>query len=538
MGEFVVEGRDELSKLINRSRLIGQDPNLVLYGGGNTSSKIEEVDHLGNRNTVLRIKGSGSDLKTIDKDGFSGLYLEELLPLLNVEAMSDEEMVDYLAKCMVSAIERRPSIETLLHAFLKAKHVDHVHSDAICALTNHSKGEETVKKVLGENIGFVPYQRPGFQLSKTVQQFEGCDAVVLEHHGLVTWGDTHEESYLKTIELEQKARKYIEENRRKQRGHFEEEVTVKDKNSLILSLRGVLSKEQRQILYVDINQKHLANRDDVQAIANGGRSTLEHILRIGKDSLVLSEEDDVQGKMEVFRHKYELYFNQYIERLPEGYTMHENINPRVGLIKGLGCFGADISLNGAKRCTEIASHTHQVAADVLDVFDDIKTLKAEEIFDIDYWPLELYKLNLLPPVPSLAGYIIVCFDVSNAMELEVLQKLLRKGAHVVVQGEDYDALQLLKEKYKSQLVTVKGDLNLALQSAIDYFGGLDGVIAGKKCKLTSGDLKKLNNIFEKQDLTGFVVTSQAEENNYPSIAMIGYEVKGHGLKGISEIIGN
>lgn len=269
MGNFVVEGQDELSKLINRSRLLGQDPNLVLYGGGNTSSKIEEVDHLGNKRMVLRIKGSGADLKTIGEDGFSGLYLEELLPLLKKDVMSDEEMVDYLAKCMVSAVDRRPSIETLLHAFLQAKHVDHVHSDVICALTNHSKGEETVKNVLGDNVAFIPYQRPGFQLSKTVKQFEESYAVVLEHHGLVTWGDSHEESYLKTMELEEKARKYIVENRRKPE-LSQNRLALDEKQSLILSLRGVLSKEQRQILHIDTSQYHLANRQDVEVIAKGG----------------------------------------------------------------------------------------------------------------------------------------------------------------------------------------------------------------------------------------------------------------------------
>ena len=123
--------------------------------------------------------------------------------------MSDEDMVDYLGRCMVSAAERRPSIETLLHAFIDALHVDHVHSDAICTLTNHENAEELIKEVLGKDVAFVPYCRPGFKLSKIVQQFSGSYAVVLEHHGLVTWGNTHEESYLKTIELEEKAKEYI-----------------------------------------------------------------------------------------------------------------------------------------------------------------------------------------------------------------------------------------------------------------------------------------------------------------------------------------
>lgn len=539
MKSFQIEGQDEFSKLINRSRLLGQDPNLVLYGGGNTSSKVEEVDHLGNTNSVLRIKGSGTDLKTIGEDGFSGVYLEEVLPLLNKEVMTDEEMVDYLAKCMVSATERRPSIETLLHAFLNAKHVDHVHSDAICTLTNHPNGEEIVKKVLGDNVAFVPYLRPGFELSKTVKQFENSYAIVLEHHGLVTWGETHEESYLKTIELEERARKYIEENIVKPTDRQEELLSEEEKNLLILTLRGVLSKEQRQIIHVDTSQLHLTIRDDVDAIATGGRSTLEHILRIGKDSLVLTANDDVKEKVKSFLQNYETYFNRNKDRIPAGYTMHSNIYPRVGLVEGLGCFGADITLNGAKRCTEIASHTHQVAANVLDLFSEIKTLTEEEIFDIDYWPLELYKLKLLPPVPSLAGYIMMIYGISNTRELEVLQKVLRKGAHVVaVLGEENESIEILKETYGLQLITVTGDVKKAIQAAINHFGGLDGVITGENCKITTEELEQLNAVFEKQDLTGFVITSQVEGRTLQSTAIIEYKSGELGLKGISELIGN
>lgn len=538
MVNLQIKGQDELSKLVERSRMLGKDPNLVLYGGGNTSSKIEEVDHLGNRNIVLRIKGSGTDLKTIGEDGFSGVYLEEILPLLDKDKMTDEEMVDYLAKCMVSATDRRPSIETLLHGFLNAKHVDHVHSDAICTLTNHPNSEEIVKKVLGENIAFVPYIRPGFELSKKVKEFEDSYAIVLEHHGLVTWGETHEESYLKTIELEEKARKYIEENVVKRSEEQQEILSVGEKNTLLLTLRGVLSKKQRQIIHVDESQLHLSVRDDVDLIATGGRSTLEHILRIGKDSLVITTDDDVNEKVESFKKQYEDYYYRHIDRIPTGYTMHSNINPRVGLIKGWGCFGADITLNGAKRCTEIAQHTHQVAANVLDLFGNLKTLTEEEIFDIDYWPLELYKLKLLPPVPSLAGYIVIISGVSNTIEVEVLQKVLQKGAHVVLLGEENKSTLLLKEKYGQQLVTVIGDLNIAIQAAIDHFGGLDGVILGEKSQTSTNELDLVNSIFELQNLTGFIVTSKVIDATYQSTAIIKYKSDGTGLKGISELIGN
>lgn len=269
-----------------------------------------------------------------------------------------------------------------------------------------------------------------------------------------------------------------------------------------------------------------------------GLLVLVVLFKFHASSLVLSPNDHVQDKVKAFRDDYENYFNQHVERIPAGYTIHSNINPRVGLIKGWGCFGADITLNGAKRCTEIAYHTHQVAANVLDLFEDIKTLSTEEIFDLDYWPLELYKLKLQPPVPSLAGYIVLFSDISNALELEILQKVLRKGAHVVVKGEIHNEVLLLKEKYPSQIVTVKGDVNKAIQAAIDNFGGLDGVFAGVNNNLTEDELNHLNNIFNKQDLSGFVVTAQAVENSYQSIDIIKYQSKENGLKGISELIGN
>ena len=155
----MIEGATELERLVNRSRLIGADPTLVVHGGGNTSSKIEEHGR-----TVLRIKGSGTDLKTIGPDGFPGIYLDQVLPLQAREAMSDDEMVAFLAECMVDPTARRGSIETLLHAFLPHRHIDHTHADAICVLTNQPDSAEVVQAVLGADVALVGYIRPGFSL--------------------------------------------------------------------------------------------------------------------------------------------------------------------------------------------------------------------------------------------------------------------------------------------------------------------------------------------------------------------------------------
>src|SRR5215212_715925 len=204
-----IPGATELDRLVERSRLIGGDPSLVVHGGGNTSTKTRERDHRGRVRDVLRIKGSGTDLKSIGPDGFPGLFLDDLLPLRDRQAMSDEEMVAYLAHCMVEPGSRNPSIETLLHAFLPARHVDHTHADAICVLTNTPEGQRHVRAALGDDVAIVPYSRPGFGLSRDVAQLADASAVVLAWHGLVTWGDTHEVSYQRTIDLVQRAESYL-----------------------------------------------------------------------------------------------------------------------------------------------------------------------------------------------------------------------------------------------------------------------------------------------------------------------------------------
>src|SRR5579862_6906661 len=204
-----IPGTTELERLVARSRLIGADPSLVLHGGGNTSTKLVETDHLGRERAVIRIKGSGSDLASCNAAHFPGLWLDELLPLQAREAMSDEEMLAYLARCLVDPSAPRPSVETLLHAFLPAAHVDHVHADAICALANAPDPAAAVRDALGDDVAVVDYIRPGFELSCRVAELADRRAVVLAHHGLVTWADAHEESYGLLQELVARARDHL-----------------------------------------------------------------------------------------------------------------------------------------------------------------------------------------------------------------------------------------------------------------------------------------------------------------------------------------
>jgi NAD(P)-dependent dehydrogenase (short-subunit alcohol dehydrogenase family) len=401
-----------IDALVERSRRIGADPALVLHGGGNTSSKLLECDHTGRERRVLRIKGSGSDLATCDARDFPGLWLDELLPLREREAMEDEEMVAYVARCMVGPDAPRPSIETLLHAFLPAPHVDHVHADAICALANAPDAEAAVHDALGEEIAVVPYLRPGFELSKRVAEHAGARAVVLAHHGLVTWGDNHEESYALTRELVDRAAAYV--------GLGPVEVVRRGAASLV-GLRGRLSQERKQVLAVDGAQQAIADRDDAGEIASM-RSTPDHMLRIGT---------------------------------------------RTGG-DGFGCVAAGPNRRVAKMRLEIAAHTHASVAATRDRFGGTSWLTDEEVRDFMEWPLELYKLTLAPPPPELEGHVAIVTGAASGIGREIAANLTARGAEVITADlHDADVEgDLTDDHVADELVRV----------TLGRFGGLDAVV--------------------------------------------------------------
>src|SRR3712207_5820430 len=244
------EGLSELETLAYRSNLLGTDRAVANFGGGNTSTKAKEKDHAGREVDVLWVKGSGSDLATIGAEQFTGLKLDEVLPLKERSEMSDEEMVSYLAACQLRPEMPRGSIETLLHAFVPYPHVDHTHPDAINMICCAEGGEELAKECFGEEAVWIPYIRPGFTLSKQV-----CEAVrnnpnarfiLLAKHGLVTWGETHEESYRRTIEAINRAAEFVAGRAGEPFGGRAVEPPAPDKRESLLAgvlpaLRGALS---------------------------------------------------------------------------------------------------------------------------------------------------------------------------------------------------------------------------------------------------------------------------------------------------------
>ncbi len=473
-----IAGDTELDKLVARSRLIGADPALVLHGGGNTSSKLVERDHLGREQRVLRIKGSGSDLATIEARHFPGLRLDDLEPLRERAAMSDEEMVAYLTRCLVEPDAPRPSIETLLHAFLPAAHVDHVHADAICALANAPDPAAAVEEALGADVAVVEYVRPGFELSCRVAELADRRAVVLAHHGLVTWGETHEESYDLTLELVARAGEYVRSRAGAAAIVPGAVLTTEQAERFLVRLRGRLSRERRQVLAWD-RSRDVSDRPDVESVA-ALRSTPDHMLRIGARSCVVGLDDDLDARVT----DYEAVARTSYER-QAGAASPPMLPPapRVVLVPGLGCVAAGPDATAAEVRRELAAHSHATAATTLDAFGGASWLGEREVFEFEYWPLELYKLTLAPSPPELAGGVALVTGAASGIGRAVALDLAARGAHIVLADVDAAGLEETGAGIAAgRAVTVVGDLteppvvDELVRTAVESFGGLDAVV--------------------------------------------------------------
>src|ERR687894_737783 len=359
-------GLSELEALAYRSNLFGRDRAVANYGGGNTSTKARERNHAGREVDVLWVKGSGSDLATIKAEQFTGLKLEEVLPLEERDEMSDEEMVSYLAACQLRPDMPRGSIETLLHAFVPYAHVDHTHPDAINMICCSGGGEALATECFGEEAVWIPYIRPGFTLSKQVGEAVRSNPnvrfILLAKHGLVTWGETHEESYGRTIEAINRAAEFVASRAGEPFGGRSVEPLTPERRVALLAevlptLRGALSSGSEEathkILRVDYTSEDVLEfvcGRDSRELSQVGAACPDHLVRTkvkplwvdfvpekeGADELKAKLREGVEG----YRREYEAYYARNRERNPQGDAPMFDPNPRVVLIPGVGLVGA------------------------------------------------------------------------------------------------------------------------------------------------------------------------------------------------------
>lgn len=509
-----------LQELVSRSQLIGADQSLVVFGGGNTSSKGEISDHFGRRKKVLWVKGSGADMQYgVDRD-YPGLYLEELLQIQDFNEMSDDVMVDYVTRALVDPTSRRPSIETLLHAFLPAKHIDHVHSDAICALTNHANGEKAVREALGPNFAYVQWKRPGFELSKIVGGLGDYQGVVLAHHGLVVWDEDSTQCYKKTLDAVDKAGAYLDSLSVRPKANFQhEDLPESQLRELLLSLRGKIGK--KQVLRIDNRLAEVTSRADLDQVAAAGVASADHMMRIRPKSAVVAR-DDVDAGIDRYRSEHQKYFDSNKSLLPDGYASHGD-DPKVILVPGVGAITTASTLKDAAMLADISFHTHSVAARVRDCFKEGATIAQSETFGFDYWPLELFKLKSKPAPAQFDGHIFIVTGAGSGIGRGIAIELGRRGAHVVLADIQAGGVEEVVAEFKAlncnpPLLFVgdqskESDVIATVDKTILHFGGLDGVIlnAGIAVSDTLEDLsvEKWREVLEVNLTSAFMLTKQA-----------------------------
>ncbi len=475
-----------LADLVSRSNMIGSDQSLVVYGGGNTSAKGTILDHLGREQQVMWVKGSGADMRGSVESDYPGLRLSELTALASRVDMDDEEMTDLVTRALLDPSSRRPSIETLLHAFLPFTHIDHVHADAICALTNHAEGRKITLEALGEGFAYVDWLRPGFELSKIVGELSEYDGVVLAHHGLITWADDSDACYRRTIEVVEQAREFVEANSVPSGPPpRHDDIPDDELRRLLLELRGAVSSTGHRILRVDDRLRTVADDDQLEAIVAGGVSSADHMLRIKPRSLALTSRDDVATAVDQYREDYLSYVQRHESLLPEGYGPHDPM-PRVILVPGLGAITTGTSVKDASVAADIALHTHEVARDVAKAFGTPEPLDERETFRFDYWPMELYKLTLKAPPAEFSGRVVIVTGAASGIGRGIALDLAARGCSLVLADLDASSLEdvgaLIVERGGPEPVTVAGDqsdtsiTSSTVHRAIRHFGGLDGVV--------------------------------------------------------------
>jgi rhamnulose-1-phosphate aldolase/alcohol dehydrogenase len=498
------EGLSELEALAHRSNLLGRDRAVANYGGGNTSTKTRERDHTGREVDVLWVKGSGSDLATIEAVQFTGLKLDEVLALEEWEEMSDEEMVAYLASSQLAPDMPRGSIETLLHAFVPYAQVDHTHPDAVNMICCSEGGEELARECFGDDVVWIPYIRPGFILSKqvgeAVRNNPEAKFVLLAKHGLVTWGDTHEESYCRTIEAVNRAAEFVASRAGEPFGGRKIEPPAPDRREdlfaeVLPALRGALSsgsdESSHKILCVDHTSEDVlafvCGRDS-EELSQIGAACPDHLVRTKVRPLWVNfdpENEDADELVEKirrgvtrYREEYEAYFSRYEEADEEMFDP----NPRVVLIGGLGLVAAaknakeaNLSRDFVYRAINVMRGAHALGGYV--------SLTEEESYAVEYWPLELYKLTFAPPPDELAGRVAFVTGGAGGIGSAVARSLASRGACVVVCDLDEEGAGEIAESLAEPGIPAKADVtdedevDRAYRRAILEYGGVDVVVS-------------------------------------------------------------
>ncbi len=502
---------DEVGLLIYRSNLLGADLRLTNYGGGNTSVKVTANDPLtGEPVPVMWIKGSGGDLGTLQKNGLAALYLNRLLQLESRYRglEHEDEMVYLFNHCLFDLDSRAPSIDTPLHGFLPFKHIDHLHPDAAIAIAAAKDGKRITEKLFKGKIGWVDWQRPGFDLGlklrACLEANPGIDGIMLGSHGLFTWGETAHECYVNTLQTIETCATFIEQeikNKKVFGGSIISSLPVEKRlqQAALLApvIRGFCSQNQRMVGHFtdDARVLEFINSADLHRLAPMGTSCPDHFLRTKISPMVLELSPDesmedipaLKKKLEpAFTAYRELYTNYYHSYKHEDSPAIRDPNPVVILYPGVGMF----TFAANKSTARIAAEFYTNAINVMrgaEAISSYTSLPRQEAFDIEYWLLEEAKLQRLPKPKPLSGKIALVTGSAGGIGKAIAKKMMLEGAVVVLCDLDSARLETTRNEFvkvsgrdavivETVNVTDAQSIHTVFQSAAVGFGGVDIIV--------------------------------------------------------------
>ncbi len=494
-----------VGEVVYRSRLLGKDPSIVNWGGGNTSMKLTETDFRGQDVRSLRVKGSGYDLATIVPEGFTGLYQDVLEDMLRSDDMTDEEVATYLAHCYLDLDPPRPSVETTMHAFLPFAHVDHTHPDAVVSLCCTEDAVDLAARIYGQEAIWMPFFRPSFSSAKEmrelVAQHPAARCVLMQKHGLVTWGETAKECYENTLEMVARAQSAIADAATGKRvfGAVAAPGLAEDRRrqfarQVLPTLRGAVSQHRRAVLKYDDSPAVLdfVNSAHAPELSQRGAACPDHLVHTKHRPLFLQWDAATEPvadfcariptEVDAYAQAYERYFTINAQ---SGETMLDPY-PRIILIPGLGMVttGKDMPNAGVA-----GGLYHRAIADIAsaEVLDRYTSMTDPEAFSIEYWPLELLKLTLAPPETEFSRRVALVTGAASGIGKAIAERLAAAGANVAAldidaEGAERTAAALNDTHGPECALAVPADVRdeasvqAAFDAAVLAYGGVDAVV--------------------------------------------------------------
>lgn len=470
--------KSDLDLRVYTSRLLGRDSSLVLHGGGNTSVKSTVTNLFGETEEVLYVKGSGWDLATIKAEGFAPVKMDMLLKMAKLDYLSDSDMVKYQRAAMIDPSAPNPSVEAILHAIIPFKYVDHTHTDAVVTITNSPNGEARIQELYGKKILIIPYIMPGFVLAQLVYQmtkdvnWNELEGMVLLNHGLFTFANDAKASYEKSIQLVDKAEKYLHD---KGATLILDETPAEVDLLKLASLRKEISKIKGHATIAKLSRTPLATtfaRADIKKIAQQGPLTPDHVIRTKRIPVILK--GDFKNELTDYVNAYTKYF----ETLKKDETCL-NPAPNFAIYKDIGAVSFGKNIAEANIIDDISQHTFQAILKA-EKLGGYQALDAAKIFEVEYWELEQAKLKKSGNTPEFNGKVAIVTGAASGIGAACAKMLQAKGAAVIALDINPEVTDIFNTSNAMGIVcnlTNEADIQNAVNIAVTKFGGLDIVVS-------------------------------------------------------------